>query len=179
MTIQHPSCLSGEVHLHVKDHVSSNFVPSVRCNGPLTQDFKCNSIISYFSLNGISPECITILTIIFYACSTLVSISIPYLCVVLRIRRLTVDKMIYRFFRVYGTHHINTASSEMPLVRAYSARSTGYDSFKSVSGIHDSLSSIHSTKSFQLVVILLSLLCPQEVIMYISCLDMAVVSSLL
>ena len=113
-----------------------------------------------------------------YAWATSVGVSIPYVCVVLRILCLTADMMMSRFLRVYGAHHTNAASFDIHPAREYSVRSTECDSFKSFRGIHDSLPFFHLTKSFQPSVVFLSLLVLRGQAIYLSSFDIAVVSSL-
>ena len=90
----------------------------------------------------------------------MLGISIPYFCVVFLTLVFIADMMTSRFLRVYGTHHAKAGSLSIPLDLAYSARSTGCDSFKSFMGIHDSDLSFHCTRSLQPAVVFRSLLFP-------------------
>ena len=92
-----------------------------------------------------------------FACSTLVGILIPYLCLAWRTLVLSANMMASLFRNVCGTHQANAGSSSIPLDAANSAVSIGYDSFISASLIHDSDWSFHLTRNHQPCVVLRSL----------------------
>ena len=92
-----------------------------------------------------------------FACSTLVGISILYLCLAWRILILSADTMASLFRSVCGTHQANADLSSNPLDVANSAISIGYDSFMSASCIHNSDWSFHLTRNHQFCVVLRSL----------------------
>ena len=92
-----------------------------------------------------------------FACSMLVGISIPYLCLAWCILVLSANTMASLFHSVCGTHPANAGSSSIPLDAANSAVSIGYDSFISASHIHDSDWSFHLTRNHQPCVVLHSL----------------------
>ena len=102
------------------------------------------------------------------ACSTLVGISIPYLCVVFLILFLSAARMTCLFYRVWGTHHSNAGSLSIPLALAYSATSTRCDSFISASLIQDSDLSFHLMSSSQPFVVFLMWCLPFLVWTYLS-----------
>ena len=72
------------------------------------------------------------------ACSMLVGISTPYLCVVFLMQCLIDTMMALCLFRTYGVHHVNVRSLSIPCALANSAVSTGWDSFRSLSLAQDS-----------------------------------------
>ena len=71
------------------------------------------------------------------ACSTLVGILTPYLCVVFLMRCLIDAMMALCFFRTYGVHHVNVGLLSIRRALANSAVSTGWDSFRSLSLAQD------------------------------------------
>ena len=87
------------------------------------------------------------------ACATLVGTLIPYLCVVFHMQVFTEETMTSLLLSVYGTHHANTASSDIPLTLANSAISTGWDCFISANITHHSVPSFQWTNNFQPAVI--------------------------
>jgi hypothetical protein len=68
----------------------------------------------------------------------------PNLCVVFQYRLFIFA--IFRLLKTSLTHHANAGSSSILLAFAYSATSTGYDSFKSFRGIQLEPPSFHSTR---------------------------------
>ena len=96
-----------------------------------------------------------------FACSTLVGILIPYLCLVCHILVLSADKMASLFCSVCWTHQANAGLSPTPLDTANSAISIGYDSFMSANHIHDSDWSFHLTRNHRPCVVLCNLRRPR------------------
>ena len=113
------------------------------------------------------------LLLISITCATLVGVSIPYLCVVFHIQVFTKEKITSLFLSVYGTHHANAASSDIPLTPVSSAISTGWDCFISTSVTHDSVPSFQWTNNFQPAIIHQSRCCPLLIVMCLSSLDTA------
>ena len=72
------------------------------------------------------------------ACSMLVGISTPYMCVVFLMWCLIDAMMALHFFRTYGVHHDNVGLSSIPRALANSAVSTRWDSVRSLKFAQDS-----------------------------------------
>ena len=97
------------------------------------------TLMLYISFVSVSLHMVLLLVLLSsIACSTLVGISTPYLCVVFLMRCLINAMMALCFFRMYGVHHANAGSSSIPRTLAKSAVSTGWDSFRSLSLAQDS-----------------------------------------
>ena len=62
---------------------------------------------------------------------------IPNLCVTLWYLLLTAAMILCLFFNTWVVHQENAVSSLIPIASAYSATSTGYDSFMSLNLSHD------------------------------------------
>ena len=88
------------------------------------------------------------------ASSTVLCTLIPNLCVFLWYLLLTAARILSHFFKTWVVHPENACSSLIPIASAYSATSTGYDSFMSLNLSHEVDISFLSMQSYHPLVVL-------------------------
>ena len=98
------------------------------------------------------------LSSIWYTCSMLLGISIPYLWVVFLIFVLIKVIITSLFLKVYGTYHTKAGLLSISLDLAYSINSIRFYSLRSFMGTHDSDLSFHCTSTPHPEVVFMSLL---------------------
>ena len=102
------------------------------------------------------------------ASSTVLGTLIPNLCVSLWYLLLTAAMILCLFFKTWVVHQENAGSSLIPIASAYSATSTGYDSFMSLNLSHEVDFSFHSIQSCHPLVVLCLCVLPCNVTSWLS-----------
>ena len=102
------------------------------------------------------------------ASSTVLGTLIPNLCVILWYLLLTAAMILCLFFKTWVVHQENEVSSLIPIASAYSATSTGYDSFMSLNLSHEVDLSFHSMQSYHPLVVFSLYVLPFNVIYWLS-----------
>ena len=119
--------------------------------GILSLSLNSNAAITFFISFSIASrqKSVPVFASIASASLTDLGNSMPYLWVFFQYRDATFPIMRSRRRKTFCTHQAKAGSETSLLAFAYSARSTGFESFRSFSGNHDEVPSFHSTSTSQ------------------------------
>ncbi len=144
MSLSTKSCFPGEVHLDIKDNVTTNFLESnhilrlsylIEHRWELYHQgaFHTTFIFAISLFKALHQWSIPICLSISNTSSTKCGNLHPNLCIVCQYFFFTLKIIWFHLHKVLDTHHLNASSSMIWFTTAYSASSRGLDTFRSLS----------------------------------------------